>query len=191
MPFLISVIPFYVDPQQGVRVTLSDKPDMVDAIHYAVSKGALKMMTRALLLSPVDRPVIFFAKAVGNLIFLLIVEVVTVPVFAVAFMSGRPIAGPFWMLVLSAFVGSLGIAGVGTFLATMAVNARGGSFILSVLFIPLMYPALLAAVAGSSAVVLGGEGYASVFWQAVGMGAGIDAIMLLAVFALYEFVVGA
>jgi heme exporter protein B len=145
----------------------------------------------ALLLSPVDRPVIFFAKAVGNLIFLLIVEVVTVPVFAVAFMSGRPIAGPFWMLVLSALVGSLGIAGVGTFLATMAVNARGGSFILSVLFIPLMYPALLAAVAGSSAVVLGGEGYQAVFWQAVGMGAGIDAIMLLAVFALYEFVVGA
>jgi heme exporter protein B len=145
----------------------------------------------ALLLSPVDRPVIFFAKAVGNLIFLLIVEVVTVPVFAVAFMSGRPIAGPFWMLVLSAFVGSLGIAGVGTFLATMAVNARGGSFILSVLFIPLMYPALLAAVAGSSAVVLGGTGYAATFWQAVGMGAGIDAIMLLAVFALYEFVVGA
>jgi ABC-type transport system involved in cytochrome c biogenesis permease component len=73
----------------------------------------------------------------------------------------------------------------------MAVNARGGSFILSVLFIPLMYPALLAAVAGSSAVVLGGEGYAATFWQAVGMGAGIDAIMLLAVFALYEFVVGA
>ncbi|MDO8916152.1 MAG: heme exporter protein CcmB [Coriobacteriia bacterium] len=145
----------------------------------------------ALLLAPVDRPVIFFAKAVGNLIFLLIVEVVTVPIFAVAFMSGRPIAGPFWMLVLSAFVGSLGIAGVGTFLATMAVNARGGSFILSVLFIPLMYPALLAAVAGSSAVVLGGEGYAATFWQAVGMGAGIDAIMLLAVFALYEFVVGA
>jgi len=145
----------------------------------------------ALLLSPVDRPVIFFAKAVGNLIFLLIVEVLTVPVFAVAFMSGRPIAGPFWMLVLSAFVGSLGIAGVGTFLATMAVNARGGSFILSVLFIPLMYPALLAAVAGSSAVVLGGTGYVQVFWQSVGMGAGIDAIMLLAVFGLYEFVVGA
>lgn len=145
----------------------------------------------ALLLSPVDRPVIFFAKAVGNLIFLLIVEVVTVPVFAVAFMSGRPIVGPFWMLVLSALVGSLGIAGVGTFLATMAVNARGGSFILSVLFIPLMYPALLAAVAGSSAVVLGTEGYVSVFWQAVGMGAGIDAIMLLAVYGLYEFVVGA
>lgn len=145
----------------------------------------------ALLLSPIDRPVIFFAKAVGNLIFLLIVEVLTVPIFAFAFMSGREIAGPFWMIVISAIVGSLGIAGVGTFLATMAVNARGGSFILTVLFIPLMYPALLAAVAGTSAVILGGPDYASLFWSAIAMGAGIDAIMLLAVYALYEFVVGA
>lgn len=145
----------------------------------------------ALLLSPVDRPVIFFAKAIGNLIFLTIVEVLTVPVFAVAFMAGRPIAGPFWMIALSALVGSVGIAGVGTFLATMAVNARGGSFILAVLFVPLMYPALLAAVAGTSAAILGGDGYQAVFWQSVGMGVGIDAIMLLAVFALYEFVVGA
>ena len=145
----------------------------------------------ALLLSPVDRPVIFFAKVLGNLIFLLIVEVVTVPVFGVAFMSGREIAGPFWMIVLSALVGSIGIAGVGTFLATMAVNARGGSFILSVLFIPIMYPALLAAVAGTSAVLLGGTGYEATFWQSVGMGSLIDVIMLLASFALYEFVVSA
>ncbi len=145
----------------------------------------------ALLLSPVDRPVIFFAKSIGNLIFLLIVEIITVPIFAVAFMSGRPIAGPFWMIVLSGLVGSIGIAGVGTFLATMAVNARGGSFILSVLFIPLMYPALLAAVAGTSAAVLGGPGYVDMFWRSVGMGAGIDAIMLLAVYGLYEFIVSA
>ena len=35
----------------------------------------------ALLLSPVDRPVIFFAKATGNLIFLLIVQTLTIPLF--------------------------------------------------------------------------------------------------------------
>jgi heme exporter protein B len=145
----------------------------------------------ALLLSPVDRPVIFLAKAVGNLVFLLIVEVITVPVFAVAFMAGRPIQNPFWMIVLSALVGSIGIAGVGTFLATMAVNARGGAFILAVLFVPLMYPALLAAVAGTSAAILGGEGSVAAFWQAIGMGVGIDAIMLLAAFGLYEFIVSA
>jgi uncharacterized protein YdaL len=44
VPFLIALIPFYVDPQQGVRITLSDKPDMVDAIHYAVSRGGTVVM---------------------------------------------------------------------------------------------------------------------------------------------------
>ncbi|HBZ55570.1 MAG TPA: hypothetical protein DEO88_09200, partial [Syntrophobacteraceae bacterium] len=39
VPFLIALVPFYVDPQRGIRVSLSDKPDMVDAIHYMVRHG--------------------------------------------------------------------------------------------------------------------------------------------------------
>ena len=54
----------------------------------------------ALLLSPVDRPVIFFAKAVGNLIFLLIVQVVTMPLFFVMFLANRQLGGAWWMIPL-------------------------------------------------------------------------------------------
>ncbi len=39
VPFLIALVPYYVDPTQGVRVSLSDKPDFVDAIHYMVRLG--------------------------------------------------------------------------------------------------------------------------------------------------------
>ncbi len=39
VPFLIALVPFYVDPTQGIRVSLSDKPDFVDAIHYMVRLG--------------------------------------------------------------------------------------------------------------------------------------------------------
>jgi uncharacterized protein YdaL len=44
VPFLISLIPFYVDPTRGVRVSLSDKPDLVDAIHYMVRHGGTVLM---------------------------------------------------------------------------------------------------------------------------------------------------
>ena len=44
VPFLIAVIPFYVDPAQNMRVTLSDKPDMVDALRYAQSHGGTIVM---------------------------------------------------------------------------------------------------------------------------------------------------
>jgi heme exporter protein B len=145
----------------------------------------------ALLLSPVDRPVIFFAKATGNLIFLLIVQALTIPLFYVMFLSGRGLGGEVWMIPLALLVGSIGIAGVGTLLATISVNTRGRDFILAVLFVPIMYPLLLAAVGATSAAILGNPGYLQEFWQDLAMAAGYDAIMILAAFGLYEFVIGA
>ncbi|MGE5498766.1 MAG: DUF2334 domain-containing protein, partial [Syntrophothermus sp.] len=44
IPFLIGVIPFYVNPAEGVRLSLSDKPDLVDALKYAVKNGASIIM---------------------------------------------------------------------------------------------------------------------------------------------------
>jgi uncharacterized protein YdaL len=44
VPFLVGIIPFFVDPDQGIRVSLTDKPEFVDAIHYMVSRGATIVM---------------------------------------------------------------------------------------------------------------------------------------------------
>ncbi len=44
VPFLIAVVPFYVDPANNIRVALSDKPDMVDALRYAEAHGATIVM---------------------------------------------------------------------------------------------------------------------------------------------------
>jgi uncharacterized protein YdaL len=44
IPFLVGVIPFYVDPSQGLRVSLSDKPEIVDALKYMVRNGATIVM---------------------------------------------------------------------------------------------------------------------------------------------------
>jgi len=145
----------------------------------------------ALLLAPVDRPVIFFGKAIGNLIFLSVVEVIVLPLFYFFFLAGKSLGGPLWMLPLPLIVGSIGIAGVGTLLATMSVNTTGKDLILPVLFIPVMFPLLYASVAATSAVLIGDPGYVQVFWQAVTLGAGYDAIMILAAYGLYEFIIGA
>ena len=44
VPFLVGVIPFFVDPGQNIRVSLSDKPDLVDALKYMVHNGATIVM---------------------------------------------------------------------------------------------------------------------------------------------------
>jgi heme exporter protein B len=145
----------------------------------------------ALLLAPVDRPVIFFAKAAGNLIFLLIVEAISVPVFYFLFMQGQGFGGAWYMLPLSIVVASIGVAGVGTLLATMSVNTKGKDVLLAVMFIPVMYPLLLGAVSAAGASLQGGAHAYTEFWQAMGFIAGFDVIMLLAAFGLYEFIIGA
>ncbi len=44
VPFLVGLIPYYVNPEEGVRVSLTDKPDLVDAIQYMVRKGGTVVM---------------------------------------------------------------------------------------------------------------------------------------------------
>jgi heme exporter protein B len=145
----------------------------------------------ALLLSPIDRPVIFFAKATGNLIFILTVAVITLPVFAFLFGMWEELIGGLWMVLLVVFGGALGIAGLGTLLATISVNTSGKDFILTVLFIPLIYPLLLGVVWATSVALSGGAMPMEQFWLAMAWVAGFDIIMLLIAFALYEFIIGA
>jgi len=146
----------------------------------------------ALLLSPVDRPVIFFAKVTGNLIFLLIVEALTIPVFAFLFLQGQSVDGASLALVpLVLLGGSIGIAGIGTLLATMSVNTSGKDFVLAMLFIPLVYPLLLGSVTATAAAIVGGPEAMGAFWAGMAWVFGYDVIMLLASYGLYEFIVGA
>jgi len=44
VPFVVSLIPFYVDPGEGLRVSISDKPDFADAIRHMVRRGATVLL---------------------------------------------------------------------------------------------------------------------------------------------------
>ncbi|MCL2526113.1 MAG: heme exporter protein CcmB [Coriobacteriia bacterium] len=151
----------------------------------------------ALLLAPIDRPIIFLAKATTNLLFLLIVQIVVVPVFYIMYVSGslpvqlgEIVPGPWWMIALGLTIGSIGVAGVGTLLATISVNSKGRDFILAVLFIPVMYPLLLVLVAALNAVIGGAVGFESVFWMNIAGAAIYNAVVIAAAFVLYDFILG-
>lgn len=44
IPFMVGVIPFFVDPGEGTRLSLSDNPDLVDALQYMVRNGGTIVM---------------------------------------------------------------------------------------------------------------------------------------------------
>lgn len=104
-----------------------------------------------LLLAPVDRTAIYFGKVISNLIFMLVVEIIVLPVYSVLY--NQNLFNPGLLLVF--FLGSLGFVVVGTLLATMAVHSRTRDIMLPILLFPIVIPVLLASVKASNGFLLG------------------------------------
>lgn len=99
-----------------------------------------------LLLAPVDRSSIYFGKAIGNLVFMFLVEAIVLPIYSVLYNVN--LFNPGLLLVI--FLGSIGYVAVGTLLASMAVQTRTRDILLPILLFPLVIPVLLSAVRAST-----------------------------------------
>ena len=144
-----------------------------------------------LLLAPIDRSAIFLAKAVANILFMLAVEVITVPLFYFFFMTGVPVAPTLPAIVAPLVVGTVGMAGIGTMLSTITMNTRSRDVMLAVLFIPIIYPLLFACVTATTAAITGTELWTDLFIMPLVLACGYDVVMLLVCWVLYDFVVSA
>ena len=144
-----------------------------------------------ILLVPLDRSVVYLAKATSNFLFLLAVEIIVVPLFVFFFMTTETFSVSFLFLVFPLLVGTVGIAGIGTMLSTITVNTRGKDVMLAVLFIPLIYPLLYACVTATTAAICGGEFWMDSYTMPLVMAAGYDVIMLALCWVLYDFIISA
>lgn len=99
-----------------------------------------------LLLAPVDRSAIYFGKALGNLIFMMVVEIIVLPVYSALYNINLFHPG----LILVILLGSIGYVAVGTLLASMAVQTRTRDILLPILLFPVVIPVFIAAVKASS-----------------------------------------
>jgi heme exporter protein B len=98
-----------------------------------------------LLLAPVDRSVIYFGKALSNLVFMILVEIIVLPVYS--FLYQVPVFNLGFLLVV--LLGSIGYVAVGTLLATMVVQVRTRDILLPILLFPLTLPVVISAVKAS------------------------------------------
>jgi heme exporter protein B len=103
-----------------------------------------------LLLCPVDRKAIYLAKLLGNMLFIGVVEIVALPVFAILF-NVPLFAGSLIPIVL---LGTLGIASVGTLFSAMAAATRAQELLLPILVFPLIVPVVIGAVRATGALLL-------------------------------------
>ena len=156
------------------------------AFSYEKEGGAME----GLLLAPLDRGAIYLAKFASNLVFLGLVEVVVLPLFYFFFLTGTDPAPTFFASILPLFLGTVGIASVGTLLATITSHARGRDVLLAVLFIPVLFPLLYSCVAATTAALAGSVELAGAFGIGVVGSLGYDIIFTAISWVLYDYVVG-
>jgi heme exporter protein B len=134
-----------------------------------------------LLLCPVDRKAIYLAKLFGNMLFIGVVEVVALPIFAALF--NIPLfAGALLPIVL---LGTLGIAAVGTLFSAMAAATRARELLLPLLVFPLIVPVVIGAVRATGALMIAAANEPP--W--LGLIAAFDVIFLSVSMITFEFVV--
>jgi len=136
-----------------------------------------------LLLAPVDRSAIYFGKAISNLAFMLIVEVIVLPVYSVLYSTNLFRPGLLLVIVL----GSIGYVGVGTLLATMSVQTRTRDILLSILLFPVVLPVLLPAIIASNGFLEGVE-LAEILFP-MGLLVAYDVIFIAVSFMVFDSVV--
>jgi heme exporter protein B len=136
-----------------------------------------------LLLAPVDRSAIYFGKMLSNLAFMLIVEVIVLPVYSVLYNINLFNLGLVGVILL----GSIGYVAVGTLLSAMSVQTRTRDVLLPILLFPVVIPVLVAAVKASSGFLAGAEMADILPWLNILLA--YDVIFTAIAFMVFDFVV--
>ena len=100
------------------------------------------------LLAPVDRSALLLAKAAALFTFLVVLEVVAVPAFALLLLGPALWPGLGGLVVLL-LLADIAFAVVGTLVSAIAVQTRARDLIGPIIGLPLLIPALIATARGA------------------------------------------
>jgi heme exporter protein B len=138
----------------------------------------------AIRLAPIDRSALFAAKAAALFAYLLALELVVVPVFAIFFLGSAAALVP---LVAVLVLADLGLAATGTLISSMAVQSRARDLLGPLVLLPLVVPLMIAATGASEPLLaVGGPGYHR-FSGWLGVLCLYDLVFLLVGYAVFDF----
>jgi len=146
-------------------------------------EGALDV----LLLAPLDRTGLFFAKAAANLVSISLVEAVLLPGFALLF--GVELVSSLGPMVVVVLLVNVGFVSIGTLFSALAAGTRSRELILPILALPALVPTFIGAVELTSDLFLGG-GFGAVTEQGwFGILLAFDVIMTTTAALAFEFAI--
>jgi heme exporter protein B len=138
-----------------------------------------------ILLAPIDRTSIYLAKAAGLFLYLVLLELVAVPAFALLLL-GPGIGGAFPELLAILLLADLGLAGVGALVSGLAAETRTRDVVVPLLLLPLLVPVLIAAARATEPFLTSDPGpHQLAKW--VGFMGVYDTVFLLLAVAVFDY----
>lgn len=140
----------------------------------------------AFLLAPVDRTALFLAKALAFLAFLVLLELVMVPAFAILLLGPSPSATELLQLVGLLALANIGLTVICTLVGALAIQTRARDLILPLIALPLLVPVIIGLAKGIAPLLAaGGASTLAGRWPAVL--ALYDLIFGLLAYAVFDF----
>jgi heme exporter protein B len=139
---------------------------------------------QGLLLAPLSRGDIYLGKVASNFTFMIIAELVILPVFVI--FNNLKFNLQFLEIAAIACLATLAIASIGTILSTISANTRMKEVMLPVLQIPLTVPVVIAAVDATGRVLTGETAEISSWLYLL---AGFSIVYLTVSYLVFEFAV--
>jgi heme exporter protein B len=104
-------------------------------------------------MSPAPPSALFLGKALANLIFVALIEVVLAPLFIVFY--NLHALGEGWMLAIVMPLGTWALVCNGTFFAALGLRTRNRELLLPLIMVPISLPALLGMMQATTAILTG------------------------------------
>jgi heme exporter protein B len=138
----------------------------------------------AIRLAPVDSTALYAAKVCVLFVYLAVLEVVAVALFALLFggTSGLLVMAPVLALA------NLGLAAIGALVSSIAVNSRARDLIAPLLLLPLLVPLTIAAASVAQQLLAAGGPSYDEFAKWMAILALYDLVFIAVGWAVYDFV---
>lgn len=132
------------------------------------------------IVAPIDPSSVYLGKSIANFIFVLITQLISIPLLFILFdfhLIGYGKVAQFFLVLL---LGTFGFIVVGTLVAALASHTKSSQMLLPILLFPLVTPVVIAAVQATKIILIDQQAISSAMsW-----------IQLLAVYDIIFFVVG-
>jgi len=139
----------------------------------------------AFLLAPVDRSAMLVAKALTLLAYLVVLELVAVPAFALLLL-GAPLGPALPGLLATLALGNLGVAVIGTLVGALAVRTRARDLLGPLLALPLLMPIVIGGARAISPLLVHTHPVAPAARWLLTLGL-YDLVFGLIAYALFDF----